>query len=93
MDSKIFLISQKHGEINNFLNKYYSNNNNFQNALSWEKKFGNPIEMTEFIGVFADNINSFNITMWISLDTDIFIRISNDNVNDIIKYIFERYPY
>lgn len=93
MVSKIFLISQNKGEINNFINKYYSTNNELYNSLSWEKKFENPIDMAEFIGVYADNINLYNITMWISLDENIFIRISNNNANSIIKYLFERYPY
>ena len=28
-----------------------------------------------------------------SLDEDVFIKISPDNSNIIIKYLFERYPY
>ena len=35
----------------------------------------------------------FDIKMWISLDKDIFIKISEYNANEIIKYLFERYPY
>ena len=49
--------------------------------------------MAELIGTFADNIDEFDIKMWVSLDKDIFINISDKNANNIIKYLFERYPY
>ena len=93
MKAKVILFSDKSSEINEFLNKFYSNNSNREISVSWEKEFGNPVEITEFIAAFADNINSFNLAMWISLDKDVFIKISPSNSNNIIKYLFERYPY
>ena len=93
MKAKVILFSDKSNEINDFLNKFYSNNSNREISVSWEKEFGNPVEITEFIAAFADNINSFDLTMWISLDKDVFIKISPSNSNSIIKYLFERYPY
>lgn len=93
MKAKVILFSYKYGEINNFLNKFYSNNYNTDNSASWQKEFANPIEISEFIAAFADNSNSFSLAMWISLDKDIFIKISPSNSNSVIKYLFERYPY
>ena len=93
MKAKVLLFSNKSDEINNFLNKFYSKTSNTDNSTSWKKEFSNPVEITEFIAAFADNINSFNLTMWISLDKDVFIKISPSNSNTIIKYLFERYPY
>ena len=93
MKAKVFLYSNKSSEINDFLNKFYSNNSDHGNSTSWKKEFPNPVEITEFIAAFADNINSFDLTMWISLDEDVFIKISPSNSNSIIKYLFERYPY
>ena len=93
MKAKVILFSEKHDEISNFLNKFYSNTSNSDKSTSWKKEFANPVEITEFIAAFADNINSFNLTMWISLDEDVFIKISPSNSNTIIKYLFERYPY
>ena len=40
-----------------------------------------------------DNNHYFDLSMWISLDEDVFIKISPSNSNNIIKYLFERYPY
>ena len=93
MKAKVILFSDKSSEINEFLNKFYSNKSNRDISVSWEKDFGNPVEITEFIAAFADNISSFNLKMWISLDKDVFIKISPANSNIIIKYLFERYPY
>ena len=93
MKAKVILFSDKYGEINNFLNKFYSNKSEQGKSTSWKKEFPNPVEITEFIAAFADNIHSFNLAMWISLDENVFIKISPSNSNNIIKYLFERYPY
>lgn len=93
MKAKVLLLGYKENEINNFLNKFYSNTSVTEYSSFWKKEFENPIEISEFIAVFADNINSFNLNMWISLDKDVFIKVSPSNSNNIIKYLFERYPY
>ena len=93
MIAKVLLFSYKFGEINKFLNKYYNDNLKIENSLSWQKDFSNPVDMSELIGTYADNIDSYEITMWISLDTDIFIKITDKNVDNVIKYLLERYPY
>jgi len=93
MKAKVILFSDKYGEINNFLNKFYSNKSNHGNSTSWKKEFPNPVEISEFIAAFSDNSNSFDLTMWVSLDKDVFIKISPSNSEHIIKYLFERYPY
>ena len=91
--AKVILFSYKDDDINNFLSKFYTSNVQIENTHSYQKNFKNPVEMSEFIAVFVDNINDFDITMWISLDEDVFIKISPQNANTVIKYLFERYPY
>lgn len=93
MATVIKIHSKKKGEINKFLSKFYNTNLEIEKKLKWEKEYKNPIEMAELIGTFADNIDEFDIKMWVSLDKDIFINISDKNANNIIKYLFERYPY
>lgn len=93
MKAKIILFSEKSSEINKFLNKFYSNKFDHVESTSWNKEFPNPVEISEFIAAFADNSNSFNLAMWVSLDKNVFIKISPSNSNNIIKYLFERYPY
>lgn len=93
MVAKVILFSFKYGEINNFLNSFYSRNLGLENFLSWQKEFSNPVDIAEIIAAFVDNSSSFDITMWISLDKNVFIKISPSIAEHIIKYLFERYPY
>lgn len=93
MKSKVILISKENGEIENFLEKYSNKKIELDNPLIWNEDFSNPIEISEIIATFVDNVHDFNINMWITLDKNIFIKVSPANSNDIIKYLFERYPY
>ena len=93
MVAKVVLFSEKEAEINRFLSSFYDNTLDICNKLSWQKEFSNPIEISEIIAAFIDNINDFDINMWITLDRNVFINISSSNADIIIKYLFERYPY
>lgn len=85
------LYSENNNEISRFLNSY--NNEKANNALEWKKEYKNPIEIADIIGVFIDNNENYNINMWISLDKDFFINVTDNNAEQIIRYLFERYPY
>ena len=89
--SVVSLYSKKDNEINRFLNSY--NNEKVGNTLEWKKEYKNPIEIADIIGVFIDNKENYNINMWISLDKDFFINVTDANAEQIIRYLFERYPY
>ncbi len=93
MNTVVKLYSEKSGEIKKFLASYFSKNFILENDLLWSKDYPNPIEMAEIIGTFIENIDDFQINMWVSLDKDVFININKSNANDIIKYLYERYPY
>lgn len=88
------LYSKKNNEIFRFLNSY-ANKENLQDKdlLEWRKEFKNPIEIADIIGVFIDNNEKYDINMWISLDKDFFINVTDNNADQIIRYLFERYPY
>lgn len=87
------LYSEKSEEIENFLSLFYNSTFNMNNVLNWEHKYENPIEMAEIIGAFVDNIERFEIMMWISLDKGVYIHVTEENANSLIKYLYERYPY
>ncbi len=97
MKTFIKLFSNKEGEIERFLKQFYSNLDdtsiNYHNLLEWEQSFENPIEMADMIGVFIDNIEDFKINMWVCFDEDILINVTEHNVDDLIRYMYERYPY
>ena len=97
MKTFIKLFSNEEGEIERFLKQFYSNledgSTNYHSLLEWQKTFENPIEMADMIGVFIDNIDNFKINMWICFDQDILINVTEHNVDDLIRYMYERYPY
>ena len=93
MKTKINFYSQKDGEIKKFLEQYYSKNLTLENNLFLEQEFDNPIDMIDIISCFIDNNNKFEINLWISLDKDVYICVTDTNINNLIKYIYERYPY
>ncbi|MDO5564973.1 MAG: hypothetical protein Q4F88_07075 [Eubacteriales bacterium] len=81
----------------NKLTKIYSRRNRVlfydKKILEWKKEFKNPIEIANIIGVYIENKDDYLINMWISLDENIFININKYNADNIIKYLYERYPY
>ena len=93
MKTTVKIYSEKNGEIEKFLNSYYSENISLENPLFWKKEFDNPTEIVELIGTFIDNKEKINANMWVSLDKDVFICVNDHNSNNLIKYIYERFPY
>ena len=87
------LYSEISKEIESFLKSYYNTSFDINNNLNWEHKYDNPIEIAEIIGVFIDNFDKFDLVMWISLDKGLYVHITEENADSIIKYLFERYPY
>ena len=87
------LYSESSKEIESFLKSYYNTSFDINNNLNWEHKYDNPIEIAEIIGVFIDNFDSFNISMWICLDKGVYINVTDKNADYLIKYLYERYPY
>ena len=93
MSISVNLYSTKKNEIKNFLKSYYNKNFPISNDLKWEIKYDNPTQIADIIGVFIDNNDKYKINMWIQLDSNFYLNVNDNNVNKIIKYIFERYPY
>ena len=93
MLARVRLQSRKTGELNRFLSLFYNTNMELDKKQKWEKFYENPIEITELIGIYVDNSEKFDVKLWISLDKDIFIKISDKNADEIIRYLYERYPY
>ena len=89
----VHLYSQKEGELNTFLSKFYNTHLEIYEDLNWEKQYTNPIELAEIVGVFLDNMDDYLIHMWICLDKNVYININEQNGNEIIKYLYERFPY
>ncbi len=100
MNTIIQLYSKKENEIFRFLQSFYSfsqeeleNHCVKPNILEWQIRFENPIEMANMIGVYTENSDDFQIRMWICLDPDMYIQVTDHNADDIIRYLYERFPY
>lgn len=93
MNAIVSLYSQTSQEIAKFLKSFNDIELDDNNILEWKKDFENPIEIADIIGVFIDNNKKFKINMWISLDKGFFLNVTDHNADQIIRYLFERYPY
>ena len=91
MNAIVKLYSTKSGEILKFLKHFYKNINSIDDDSLWQKDYENPIEIADIISALFEN--DYNINMWISLDKNFFINVTEHNADDIIRYLFERYPY
>lgn len=92
MNTVVSLYSENKKEISKFL-KSFNNTKINNDTLEWKKEFENPIEIADIIGVFIDNNENFKINMWVSLDTGFFLNVTEHNADQIIRYLYERYPY
>ncbi len=93
MNTIVNLYSEKNGEISKFLRNFYNKEILLKNDLKWEKFYENPVEMADILGIYIDNIDLYNMNMWVSLDEDAFINVTENNADKLIRYLFERYPY
>lgn len=91
--NSIAIYSEINGEIKKFLESFYSKNFNLSDNLFWENKYQSPIDMIDIISVFIDNNEKFSINVWISLDENVYICVTEQNIDKLIRYIYERYPY
>ena len=87
------LYSENSKELEKFLSSFYNSSFNLKNNLNWEHKYENPVQIAEIIGTFIDNFEDFKIMMWISLDKGIYIHVTEENADNLIRYLYERYPY
>ncbi len=94
MKAIVKLYSDKNGEILRFLNRFEVNHlQSLQDDLLWQKEYDNPIEMVDLISALTENQEDYKINMWVSLDKDLLINITPNNADDVIRYLYERYPY
>lgn len=93
MNTIVNLYSDQKGEITRFLSHFYNKPIFLESDLKWEQEYSNSIEITDIIGTFIDNNEDYKINMWISLDEGLFLNVTDQNADDIIKYLYERYPY
>lgn len=80
-------------EIKKFLSSFFGKEISLDNPLHWSMNYENPVAMADIIGTFIENNDKFHMNMWISLDKGCYINVTDQNADNIIRYLFERYPY
>lgn len=97
MEFVVKLYSNIENEINRFLKSFFNGNENENkdesSLLEWQKKYQNPLETVDLIGTFIENNDKFKINMWVSLDPNMYINVTDENADKLIRYIYERYPW
>ena len=93
MSAIVNIYSKKDNEIKKFVDAFFNKNINIADNTKFEIIYDNPLVASDIISAFIDNNDKFQINMWISLDKDFFINVTQHNADKIIRYLFERYPY
>ena len=93
MKSFVFLYSKNSEDILRFLQLMYEEDFVLTSEYVWKKYYDNPSEIADIIGIYVDNHDKFDLQLWVCIDEDIYMNITQHNANHIIKYIFERFPY
>jgi hypothetical protein len=88
----ISLITNTPNEINKFLSTYFEQEVKIdENTFKWSCIYRKPLESISLISAIIDNEEKFNIETLICMDPTVTIRLNNRNINDVIKFMYERY--
>ena len=87
------IYSEFENEIERFLNLFFNENFNLDNKHFWKKDYETPTQLIDIATAFVDNKEKFKANMLISLDKDVYIAVSENIINSLVKYIYERFPY
>jgi len=85
------LISEKENIIQDFLESYFEKDMLADaQTYEWSYTLPEPLDAINLISAVLDN-NLKDLTVWISFDPNVLLKVKADNYNDIIKYIIERF--
>ena len=93
MAVSISLVSDKNNVINKFLTSFFDNKITTDNdTYEWDYSLKNDLESIDLISCLMDNIDIYpSLDLWISFDPNLFIKVKEDNYENLIKYIANRY--
>lgn len=92
MSVTINLVSEKENSINEFLTTFFEKDMLTDTSTTeWSYILPNPLDAVNIISAVMDNSLESDLTVWVSFDPNVFLKVKTDNYNEIIKYIFERF--
>ena len=89
----ISLVSEQNNVINNFLTNFFDNKIKADSdTYEWDYYLKNDLESIDLISCLMDNIDMYpTLNLWVSFDPNLFIKVKEDNYENLIKYIANRY--
>ena len=91
-DVTITLLSQKPSELNEFLNTYFDKEVDVTDeAFMWSCIYQEPLASVSLISTLIDNNEKYKIEALISIENIDSIKVSEENINDLIKLLYFRY--
>ena len=84
----VTLLAKKPSELSRFLKSYYEKEIiHEEGAYSWSCYFDKPKETIPLLSTLMDNDDHFQIEPILSLDKDTAIKVTNKNLEDLIKIL------
>jgi len=92
MSVTISLWSTLQGEIQRFLSSYYEKDVQIEACSNrWMGDFFNPLDSIDMISALMDNIDNYDVTMYIHMENGYLHKITEKNYNDVIKGLIGLY--
>lgn len=86
------LTSKDEGTLKFFLDSFFEKDSKLDNdVIEWISIFNKPLEAIDMMTAILDNRERYNIMLRISMDEGLFIDVNQDNIEDLIKYMFIRF--
>ena len=94
MSVTLSIWSTKQGEIRRFLHSFYQEDfENEDNSRRWVRDFINPMDSIDMISALMDNIEYFDVTLYIHMENGFLHKITESNYNDVIRGLIGIYYF
>jgi hypothetical protein len=88
----ISLWSTKQGELNRFLYSFYEKDMEVDcSSRRWVKSFFKPLDSVDMICALMDNIERYEVAMYLHMENGYLHRITDCNYEDVVRGLFEMY--
>ncbi len=89
LKASLNLLSQKPGEIENFLYDYYQQNIIINECIfKWSCFYKSSVDMIEILSTLIDNAEKYEISSSITIGGSEPIVITEKNLNELIKVLY-----
>lgn len=86
------LVSNTTGTLKSFLDSFFEKDSNIdEDVVEWISIYNEPLEAIDIMTALIDNVEKYDIKLFISMDAGLYIEVTSENINDIIKFMFFRF--